>query len=228
MVWKASSILLLSGFLVADPGPDFHNEKLQYSLNWPSGLSLGEAQMQAEKVAPDRWEAELKLDGSLPGVPLRDRFRSVATSALCSIEFEKTAEHGPRKTREKTEFDAERGTATRTTVGGGGKSEFPIAPCARDALALLYHLRRELAKGRVPPPGTAYFGSAYQVRFEYGGARTLRIGEQPMEADRVTATFKGPSSQASFEMYFARDAARTLLAARIPLSMGVFSLEIVR
>jgi hypothetical protein len=48
------------------------------------------------------------------------------------------------------------------------------------------------------------------------------------EADRVVATLKGPASAISFEMFFARDPARTPLLIRVPLSLGMFSLELAR
>jgi len=56
----------------------------------------------------------------------------------------------------------------------------------------------------------------------------VKIGDQKTEADRVVSTLKGPASQISFEMFFARDAARTLLVIRVPLSLGTFSLELAR
>jgi hypothetical protein len=39
---------------------------------------------------------------------------------------------------------------------------------------------------------------------------------------------KGPKSSFAFEMFFARDAARTPLLVRVPLSAGSFSMELVR
>jgi hypothetical protein len=38
----------------------------------------------------------------------------------------------------------------------------------------------------------------------------------------------GPTSTIKFEMYFARDAARTPLLIRVPLQMGSFAMELVR
>jgi hypothetical protein len=43
-------------------------------------------------------------------------------------------------------------TARRTTGSGGGGTEFAVPPCAHDALAYLFHARRELAAGRLPAP----------------------------------------------------------------------------
>jgi hypothetical protein len=41
-------------------------------------------------------------------------------------------------------------------------------------------------------------------------------------------TVQGPASEITFEMFFARDAARTPLVIRVPLSPGMFSLELAR
>jgi hypothetical protein len=44
----------------------------------------------------------------------------------------------------------------------------------------------------------------------------------------VLATLKGPASEITFEMFFARDAARTPLVIRVPLTLGTFSMELAR
>jgi hypothetical protein len=49
-----------------------------------------------------------------------------------------------------------------------------------------------------------------------------------VEADRMVANLKGPASEHTFEMYFARDAARTPVLVKLPLAMGSFSMELVR
>jgi hypothetical protein len=47
-------------------------------------------------------------------------------------------------------------------------------------------------------------------------------------ADRLIVTVKGPASEMSFEIFFARDPARTPVIIRVPLSPGMFSLELAR
>jgi hypothetical protein len=208
-----------TGFPAAD-------EDLNYSVNWPSGLSLGEAHLHARKGA-DRWEFELTLEAAVPGFAVADRFHSVATAQFCSVEFEKDTAHGRRKGREKTTFDYKKSVAKRATVGGG-KSEIAISACARDALAYLFYARRELGQGRVPPAESVLAGASYQVRIEYGGPQTITLADKRAEADRVVVSVKGPNSDIAFEAFFARDAARTPLLIRCPFSLGTFSLELVR
>ena len=208
-----------NGFPAAD-------ETLRYAVNWPSGLSLGEAQLQARKTAGG-WSFELTLDAAVPGFAVADRYRSSASAQFCSLEFEKDTSHGRRKASEKTTFDYRKATARRATAGGG-KSDIPISACARDALDFLFYTRRELSQGRVPPAETVMAGAAYQVRVEYSGAQKIALGEARVEADRVVVSVKGPKSDVSFEAFFARDAARTPLVVRCPFSLGTFSLELVR
>jgi hypothetical protein len=46
--------------------------------------------------------------------------------------------------------------------------------------------------------------------------------------DHVLVSIKGPKSDATAEIFFARDAARTPLLVKVPLSLGTVSVELVR
>ncbi len=219
-------LLLLATAAFGAGGFPQADESLQYTVNWPSGLSLGEGRLDARKSAAG-WEFELQLDAAVPGYAVADRYRSLANGELCSQEFEKNSVHGRRTAREKTVFDYRRNLARRNTVNGG-KSELPIPACAHDALAFVFHVRRELAQGRVPPPQAVLFGSPYQVRLDFGGPQMVAANERREQADRVAVSFKGPASAMNFEVFFARDAARTPLVIRVPFALGTFSMELVR
>jgi hypothetical protein len=210
----------------APTGFPFGDETLRYSVNWPSGLSLGEGQFRAKRV-PEGWDFSFTLSAAIPTYSVTDTHRALATSELCSLRLEKDSIRGSRKTREVTVFDASTNTATRETLKGG-KSEFSIPACPRDALAFLFHTRRELGQGRVPPPQEVFFGAAYRMQLVYTGARTLTIGGRKAVTDHIQASVKGPKSDWSFEMFFARDAARTPLLIRVPFTLGSFSLELIR
>jgi len=214
------------GAVPALPGPAAE-ETLVYTVNWPSGLSLGESRMLARR-AGDRWDLEFVLEAAVPGFDVNDQYRSVAAADYCSLEFEKRLAHGKKKARERTSFDIQKGLATRETLDGGGKTEIPFSACARDGLAFLYHLRRELSQGRLPAVQNVFFGAQYRVSVQYAGSQTLRISEKPADADRLTVLLKGPASEHTVELFFARDAPRTLLMARLPLELGTFSMELVR
>jgi hypothetical protein len=202
-------------------------ESLRYTINWASGLSLGEATLRADK-GKEAWDFEVTMDASIPGFTLRDRYQSAATLDLCSLQLEKTFTHGNRKGDEKMVFDQQNHTATRETQNGGGKSDVAISACARDALTFMQFARRELAQGRLAPQQTVVFGAIYNVRIEYTGAQKIKIGDQALDADRILATIKGPTTDLTVELFFARDAARTPLLAHIPLSLGTFTVELIR
>ena len=223
----AAASLLLAGAGFAQTGFPFQDETLRYSVNWPSGLSLGDATLTAHKAAGG-WRFAMTLDAGIPGFAVADRFRSNATAALCSLDFERETSHGARKASEGTTFDYTKGIATRGPASGGGKTETSISTCAHDALAFVYYGRRELGQGRVPPPETVYYGAGYSVRMDYTGAMSITVADRPEQVDRLMVSFKGPASDVTFEIFYARDAARTPLAVRVPFSVGTFSMELVR
>ena len=203
------------------------DESLHYAVNWPSGLTLGDATLTA-RHSGDRWDLEMTLDASVPGFPIADRFHSVTNAGQCSQEFERITSHGSKKSPEKTAFDSKSGNGRRATGNGGGSTEFSILACPYDALAFLYYARREMGQGRVAPAQQIFFGSAYSIRMNYTGAQTITVGEKSATTDCVAVSLKGPSSNTSFEIFFARDAARTPLLVRIPVAVGTISLELAR
>lgn len=226
---KAALAMLVCG-AAGSAGPPsgfpYTNEDLTYTVNWPSGLSLGEGRISARR-AGQGWEFDLTLHASVPGYSVSDHYRSASGAALCSAEFHKEYAHGSRKARETVTFDSRRGTARRVTAGGGS-SEMPAPACARDALAFLFFARRELGQGRVPPADTIFFGGPYSIRLEYTGAQTIPVHEKRVETDRLLATVKGKGGSSAFELFFARDPARTPLLIRMPFALGTFSMELVR
>ena len=132
-------------------GFPYNDEELNYSINWPSGLSLGEGHLRAKRSGPV-WDFELALDAGIPGFPVKDKYQSQASAEFCSISFERNSSHGTRQTSEKTTIDHSRSTAVRVTQGKGGASEIPVADCVKDALTYLFFTRKELGQGRVPAP----------------------------------------------------------------------------
>ena len=47
-----------------------------------------------------------------------------------------------------------------------------------------------------------YFGAPYQVRLSSAGTESLKIGNAPVDAERIDATITGPSSSISVELFF--------------------------
>ncbi len=211
---------------------EFDAEQLKYSVNWPSGLSLGDGEFQARHVkgaSPEtgHWEFQFRLDAAVPGFHVKDLYRSSATGGFCSVEFSKQVAHGARRTNETADINPGTGAAKRTTKGGGS-STVQSPACVKDSLTYLYFLRSELMKGRVPPPQTVLSGASYQVRVEYRGTRIVTVAEEQIQADCVAVSVKGPASQTTLDVYFARDGVRTPVLVSLPLPSGVVRLEIVR
>jgi hypothetical protein len=209
-------------------------EGLSYVINWPSGLNLGEATLTsvqkkdpAGSKAGGGWNFSLDLDASVPGFAIRDHYESSSDAAFCAEELEKKVAHGSKKSDEKMAFDQRNHSATRETGHGGGKTEIQIPACARDPLTFLEFARRELAQGRVAPQQPVIFGSAYQIRLVFSGTQQISVGGKKMDADKIQANIKGPASDLTVELFFARDAVRTPVMARLPLPLGAFTVELM-
>jgi len=204
-------------------------ESLNYALTWPGGASLGEAHLRASK-SDAGWRFDFSLDASIPGFAVSDNYRSRANSDFCSLELEKESTHGSHHTHEKTVFDYKAGSATRTTlVEGGGHTDIDINDCAHDGLDYVFYARRELAQGHgVPQQQDVLFGASYSARMEFAGVQDVTVGGKRHQADHINMYLKGPASDYKLEMFFDRDAARTPLIVKVPLPVGVLSMELVR
>ncbi len=211
-------------------GFPFQNETLHYRVNWPGGSSLGELALTAHKNGAG-WDFEMTTIVAIPVVPIADTYKSTASGVdLCSATLRREISHGSKRVTEKTEFDQKQNRAQRETLipAGGGKSEFDIPTCGRDALTFQYFARREMGQGRVPPAGQVFFGSAYDVKMVYTGAMDIPVAGKTVVTDHLNVSVKGPASDFTFEIFYARDAARTPLLLKIPVIIGTVSLELVR
>lgn len=230
-----SPFLLAALALVAAPAGDssLPNETLRYSINWPSGVGLGEATLSAsssEQVAgqaqPPHVNLKFDLDAGIPGFAVSDQFRAAASAKFCSAEFQKTTSHGSKKVDDKETFDPASGTVTRGT--GDGQSQIVSNSCGKDALTFLYFLRQELSQGRIPAKQTVFFGAPYEIKLQSVGTESVKIANKPVETDHLKASVDGPSSSISFDLFFLQDKARTPALVRVPLALGTFSMELVR
>jgi len=228
----AGPLLLPALALVAAPVSEstFPNETLHYSINWPSGLSLGEATLNAsasqESGGSKNLHFQFDVDASVPGFAVSDRFRSAASEHFCSADFEKKTSQGQKRVDDSETFDPSTGNVTRGT--GSGKSEILANVCSKDALAFIYFLRQELSQGRIPTKQTVFFGAPYEIKLESVGIETLKISGQAAQVDHLKASVDGPSSSISFDMFFLRDKARTLALVRVPFPLGTFSMELTK
>jgi hypothetical protein len=211
-------------------GFPFQNETLHYRLKLPGGGNFGEATLTAQKTGSG-WSFEMSTSVNVPLVPISDTYKSTAVGGdLCSSTLRREISHGSKTVLEKTEFDQTNNQAQRQTLvpAGGGKSEFSIPTCGRDALTFFYFGRREMGQGRVAPAGRVFFGSGYEVKMVYTGAMDVTVAGKAVVTDHVNVSVKGPASDFTFEIFYARDAARTPLQVKIPVSVGTVTLELVR
>jgi hypothetical protein len=205
-------------------------ETLHYSINWQSGLNLGEATLGATKHSTsgaDGWDFTLTLDAAVPGFTIRDDYKSSADAKFCSLLLEKTVTRGSKKSSEKVTFDQEHKSIKRETKGGGKSEAQAAGECARDALAFLQFARQELAQGRLATNQAVYLGSKYDLQLTYTGTESIRQESRTVEADKVRVSVRGPKADVTFEIYFARDEVRTPLLARLPLTLGTFTVELL-
>jgi Protein of unknown function (DUF3108) len=222
---KLTAPFLLLVFSAVAAESTLPNENLRYSVNWPTGVSLGEAQLSASS-SPEHMHFQFNLDAGAPAFTVSDRINSDASGSFCSANFEKSTSHGSKKTDDKETFDAKSGAVTRGS--GFGQMEMDGPPCAKDALTFLYFVRQELSQGRMPQQETVYFGAPYQVRLSSAGTESIKVGGSAVPADRITAVINGPSSNVSVELLFLKDRGRTLAVVRVPLALGTFSMELVK
>lgn len=211
-------------------GFPFQNETLRYNIKFASGVSLGEATVSATKDENAGWRFDMNFTAGVPGFNFADTFRSHADVSLCSADLDRTIAHGPKKVTEKTTFDQKQRTAERKTVNpaGGGTTQMDTPNCAQDALAYYFLARREMGQGRMPQAGKIYFGGPYDVRLQYTGAMDITAGEKTETTDHVNVFVKGPASDFTVEVFYARDAARTPVLFKVPVSIGKVTLELVR
>lgn len=205
------------------------SETLRYSVNWPTGLPLGEASFTADNLdansAAER-KFEFHLEASIPTFSVVDDLSARVSPDYCAIALTKRIQHGKRKGEETLSFDRAASTMERKTKNGGS-SRVAIENCAKDALGFVYFLRQELRQGRIPPPGKVYFGAAYQIAIAHQGTTKLNVKGTPSDVDRFQVTIVGPASRNQIEIYVARDTARTPVLFRVPLILGAFTMEIV-
>jgi len=233
-ILRFSLTLLAPLYLIAAAGAQtgfpFQDEALHYTINYSSGLSLGDANLSAHKTA-NGWDFTVTADAAVAGFSIKDKYSSSMIAGYCSAELKRDTIHGSKSFSEKTAFDQEKQTAHRVTEfpSNGGVSEMNVGPCGRDAIAFLYFARKELGQGRVPPPQVVYFGSPYTVQQSYTGAQTITLADKKPEiTDHLVFTVKGPKSDFTVEVNYARDAARTPLLIKIPQTAGTLSMELVR
>jgi hypothetical protein len=208
------------------PIPD---ETLDYTINWPSGLALGEAHWKAHNSGTPNapvWDFGFELDAHIPAFGISDSYHATSSAAYCTATLNKEQQHGSRHSSESETVDAKTLTATRTPSSGEGVSTLTVPDCVKDALSFLFFTRSELLSGRIPSPQTILLGGRYEVKLTPLGEEKIHSGDRTYDTDKYGCHVQGPGSAIDVDIYFARDTVRTPVRARIPLAMGAFSVDL--
>ncbi len=213
-------------------GYPFMDEDLNYSIIWPTGISLGEAHLHALH-AGDKWNFSFTLDAGIPGFTVKDSYHSDVVpngpADFCSTSFDRSSTHGSHVTNEKETISREHAMASRGPLSGdGAKTDIPVPGCVKDALAYLFYARREMGQGRVPAAQDVLLGALHPIRVDYDGGPIITMNGKEVQTDEVTCTWNIGDSAYSFDVWFARDAARTPLRITAPFAVGKFSMELIR
>lgn len=226
--WVSAASAPNSGVVTAKaqgPWPPWQpGEKLVYKLLWPSGLSLGEAVIQASATGQEI-HFTVAVEAELPQHNISYSFSSTATEEeLCSLRFQQKINEGSQGWEESIEFDQQNRQAKRTR--GSQTNTISVPECARDPLAFLYYFRGQLAAAKPMASGTFHLGANFEVRFESAGQGTETVGgrQQPVEKFRVTYT--GPNAEKTFELRVMTDSARRPVLVRVPFPLAVFTAEL--
>jgi hypothetical protein len=203
-------------------------EKLNYNLIWPSGISLGEAVLQASRGGNQiRLEATVIAD--LPQYHVAYTFTSVTTEEFCSIRFRQVLHEGGGTVDDAYEFDQQKHQVRR--IRNGRATTASISDCARDPLALLYFFRQQLALGKMPvgtpeAAGTFYLGGEFTARYDAVTPEGTQLGSKEPQGDRFLIRVEGAQAAPSFEVWIRPDPSRAPVAVKIPFSLGEFSAEL--
>jgi Protein of unknown function (DUF3108) len=219
-------LFVVSAAAAGPTGFPFTDEDLNYTITSPGKASLGEAHLHARHSGAS-WNFEFVVDAGIPGYQVTNNYRAEAGADFCTASFDRRTTQGARKTEENETVDHGRGMVSRVSKDGG-QSEIQVPDCVKDALTYLFYAREEMGQGRVPTAQKLLFGGLYEISPSYTGAPMIPMNGSQVQTDELVCTVKGPSASITFEIYFARDAARTPLLIKLPLAMGTFSMELTR
>ncbi len=196
------------------------DENINYSVKWPGGATHGRGQFKTDTAAANMaFSVDASIGGTFatPDVPAKGSFQSARNNG-CTTLLSKRYEVGFRKSSETTTVNGTTGTRQSTP---GGSSTFTTAACPVDVLAYIEVFRKALSAGQKPTSATVLFGATYQLAITY---------PTPTNGNVDTAHFvvTGPKSTTTVEIDFQKDATRTPVTIRVPMTVGTVALEIVR
>ncbi len=140
--------------------------------------------------------------------------------------------HGGKRTDDKTTFDQKAGTRDAYDAVPEPAAAAPIstsqpARATRWPSPITRASNWARAGCRTPQQSVlrvGVFGDAWSTP----GAENITFGREDRDNRPRARAVKGPKADFQFDIFFARDAARTPLSIRIPLPLGIFTLDLVR
>ena len=207
----------------------FTDESLRYNVNWPSGAEPGRSHLHR---APLRRGLGSGCDreSRRPGFALADKFHSAVDRGALLHRIRARPE--PRRPSEPTRRpisissrQAHRAPRCFRPAAARAISESRPAPATRGVPLLR---ARRVGPGPRARSAAGVFRAGLFGTLDYTGPQAIAWAGSPDVTDRIHVTVKGPKADFVFDIFFARDAARTPLRIRVPLAPGVFSLELVR
>lgn len=203
------------------PWPE--GEKLELEIFWPSGVTMGEATLQASNVK-DMHFLSASMEVVLPQGRMLYKFTSTTDANLCSREFHQSVERGRKFWEEVTRFDSEAGTAS---VSRDGKTrEIAAGKCARDPLAYLYYYRAQSAAGKHPSQDSLFLTGPLALTITAKGKEQVKINRIARQADRYQIAYPSETGPGTLELWLDGSARQTPVAIRLPLPLATFSAEL--
>jgi hypothetical protein len=214
---------LLSPPVRAENRPWPEGEKLVFEIFWPSGVSMGEATLEAKSIKDNLYFWAVAEVG-LPQGRILYKYSSIASSDLCSREYRQSVERPGKFWEEITKFDADAGKAT---VSRDGRSrEVTAAKCSRDPLALLYYYRAQAGVGKSASSETLFLGAPLSLKIEAKGKEQIKIKQTQRRGDHYIIMYPSASGDRSLELWLSDSPAQTPIAVRLPLPLATFSAEL--
>ena len=216
-------VLLCPAQLRAQKHPWPEGEKLTLEIFWPSGVTLGEATLDARSIK-DIHYFSASVEVVLPQGHIIYKLYSTATAELCSREFRQSVQRSGKVWEETTSFDAESGKAMVTR--DARSREYPAAKCLRDPLTYLYFFRSQAAAGKRATAESLFLNGLLSLRIDALASEMVKIKRSERRGERYQIRFPGSAGEGRAELWLDGASAQTPIAVRLPLPFSTFSAEL--
>ncbi len=212
-------------FSLSERNPALHHHVAQRHLAWERPRSA------RTKVENGGWHFEMNYTAGGAGLSLRRQLSRPRHRGSLLHRAEPPIAHGAKKVTEKTTFDQERQPCRAPHPEPGGRRQERIR-----------HSRLRPRRAHLPVPGAARNGAGQSAPRGKGLLRQRlrctaavhrrawisRWAGRPKPPTTWTSSSRDRPAMSPSRSSYARDAARTPLLFKVPVSLGTLSLELVR